>query len=235
MQWLLAAMLLEMPSLQTSNFLKLLNHINKWDLRINLWSSCQKMLENLDSTVKKSVFSFGMNAMGGRVEQEFEKLLFMHWFHFIQMQRTSFANKLHWRLIVVLEYVSAGGGMVATLGFVLYPGVPRTTSVTQEINQNYGPFKQTFSGILELVMQLRLHNMFACLLQPLLVGLLVFCGWGPLNQNVTFVWKWVHSEMGRKISCNWMYRRKLEQCQHLKISTVVHNLLGVRRCWQQSE
>ena len=30
------------------------------------------------------------------------------------------------------------------LGFVLYPGVPKITAVSQEINRNYGPFKTAF-------------------------------------------------------------------------------------------
>jgi len=31
-----------------------------------------------------------------------------------------------------------------TLGFIIYPGVPNTTSVTQETDQSYCPFKTKF-------------------------------------------------------------------------------------------
>jgi hypothetical protein len=34
-----------------------------------------------------------------------------------------------------------------TLGFIVYPGVPNTTAVTQETNQNYGPFQIQFVKI----------------------------------------------------------------------------------------
>ena len=37
------------------------------------------------------------------------------------------------------------------LGFILYPCVPNTTHVTQEMDQNYGPFKMQFSVNLELI------------------------------------------------------------------------------------
>jgi hypothetical protein len=33
---------------------------------------------------------------------------------------------------------------VRTLGFIIYPGVPNTTAVTQETDQSYGPFKTQF-------------------------------------------------------------------------------------------
>ena len=31
-----------------------------------------------------------------------------------------------------------------TLGFIIYPGVPNTTAVTQETDQSYGPFTTQF-------------------------------------------------------------------------------------------
>ncbi len=37
------------------------------------------------------------------------------------------------------------------LGFILYPCVPNTTHVTQETDQNYGPFRMQFSINLELI------------------------------------------------------------------------------------
>ena len=33
---------------------------------------------------------------------------------------------------------------ICLIGFVLYPGVPNTTAVSQETDRNYGPFKTAF-------------------------------------------------------------------------------------------
>ena len=48
------------------------------------------------------------------------------------------------------------GDMLAQLrlrGFYLFPGVPNTTSVTQETDQNYGPFKTYYRKNIELLSQ----------------------------------------------------------------------------------
>ena len=42
------------------------------------------------------------------------------------------------------------------LGFVLYPGVPKITAVSQEIDRNYGPFKTAFRIILDKIDQERM-------------------------------------------------------------------------------
>ena len=38
-----------------------------------------------------------------------------------------------------------------TLGFIVYPGVPNTTAVTQETDKNYGPFKTQFTKNLKKI------------------------------------------------------------------------------------
>ena len=42
------------------------------------------------------------------------------------------------------------------IGFLLYPGVPNTTAVSQEIDKNYGPFKTAFRIILDEIFQERM-------------------------------------------------------------------------------
>ncbi len=39
------------------------------------------------------------------------------------------------------------------IGVYKYPGVPNTTAVTQETDQNYGPFKSTFQSNMDYVTQ----------------------------------------------------------------------------------
>ena len=62
------------------------------------------------------------------------------------------------------------------LGFILYPGVPNTTAVTQETDQKYGPFKTQFRKNIEKVVQERISQEKLTSLQPWMVGLFVFGG-----------------------------------------------------------
>ncbi len=68
------------------------------------------------------------------------------------------------------------------LGFYLYPGVPNTTAVTQETDQNYGPFKNAFWENFEFLTSDRLDNNTSPSIQPFLIGLLVFGGMDPITQ-----------------------------------------------------
>ena len=43
-------------------------------------------------------------------------------------------------------------------GFVLYPGVPNTTAVSQETDKNYGPFETAFRIILDKIFQERMFK-----------------------------------------------------------------------------
>ncbi len=69
------------------------------------------------------------------------------------------------------------------LGFYLYPGVPNTTAVTQETDQNYGPFKSAFQENLEFLTSARLNRNMSPSIQPFLIGLLVFGGIDPISQK----------------------------------------------------
>ena len=64
-------------------------------------------------------------------------------------------------------------------GFILYPGVSNTTSVTQEIDRNYGPFKTAFRDVLNLYVQERIDQDLPTTIQPWLVGMVIFGGTDP--------------------------------------------------------
>ncbi len=111
--------------------------------------------------------TFGMNQKGGMDDIEFEKFIF----NSIVPIYPNTADTPGKR--VILKVDSGPGRMnpnllarLRLLGFVLYPGVPNTTSVTQETDQNYGPFKQQFTSNLEMITQHRLNNKLSCSLQP---------------------------------------------------------------------
>ena len=65
------------------------------------------------------------------------------------------------------------------LVFVIYPGVPNNTTVTQETDQNYGPFKTQFKENLNTLSDARIIHNDSTTLQPWMVGIIVFCGIGP--------------------------------------------------------
>ncbi len=62
------------------------------------------------------------------------------------------------------------------LGFVLYPCVPNTAHVTQETDQNYGPFKTQFLSNLDLIVDARLTAIKSLFLKSKFVGLPLFGG-----------------------------------------------------------
>ena len=62
------------------------------------------------------------------------------------------------------------------LGFILYPDVTNTTSVSQEADRNYGPFKKSFCQILDVVVQNCITANKLTSLPPWIVGLVVFGG-----------------------------------------------------------
>ena len=64
-------------------------------------------------------------------------------------------------------------------GYLLYPGVPNTTAVTQETDQSYGPFQSKLRTNLEALIDERLHAEKATTLAPWIVGLVVFGGEDP--------------------------------------------------------
>ena len=90
----------------------------------------------------------------------------------------------------VLIKVDSGPGRIQAdllarlrlLGFILYPGVPNTTAVSQETDRNYGPFKTQFRVNLEFIVQSRIDNEVSLSLHPWLVGMIVFGGEDPLTK-----------------------------------------------------
>ena len=82
---------------------------------------------------------------------------------------------------VILKVDSGPGRMnvemlasLRLLGLYVVPGVPNTTSVTQETDQNYGPFKGVFRGNIRLLSQARFDKGLSVLVTDL--PLLVFGG-----------------------------------------------------------
>ena len=61
-------------------------------------------------------------------------------------------------------------------GFILFPGVPNTTAVTQETDQNYGPFKTQCCKNLDALVDERLKQGKSTSLAPWQVGLIVYGG-----------------------------------------------------------
>lgn len=64
-------------------------------------------------------------------------------------------------------------------GFILFPGVPNTTAVSQETDQNYGPFKTQYCKSLDVVVDERIKQKKCIQLPPWQVGLIVFGGTDP--------------------------------------------------------
>ena len=60
------------------------------------------------------------------------------------------------------------------LGFIIYPGVPNITDVSQDMDCNYGPFKTAFHHILDVVVKNRITANKSISLPPWIVGLVVF-------------------------------------------------------------
>ena len=71
--------------------------------------------------------------------------------------------------------------MLRGMGIYLYPGVPNTTAVTQETDQNYGPFKTQFIKNLHELSDVRISKGLSTSLPPWIVGLFVFGGVDPVS------------------------------------------------------
>ena len=108
-------------------------------------------------TEQEFPISFGLNSKGGMDDYEF--------FEYI---RTSLMKlfpdaapmKGRW---VVIKCDSGPGRLNPTLlahlrfhGFILYPGVPNTTAVTQETDKSYGPFQTDVHMNLQLIIDERI-------------------------------------------------------------------------------
>ncbi len=87
---------------------------------------------------------------------------------------------------VILKCDSGLGRLNPTLlaylrfhGFILYPGVPNTTAVTQETDQSYGPFQTAVHTNLQVIIDERIATDKTRTLSPWIIGLFVFGGEDP--------------------------------------------------------
>ena len=64
-------------------------------------------------------------------------------------------------------------------GVVLYPGCPNNTSVSQETDRNYSPFKTGYRTILEQFAADREHRFLRTTANMSFVGLFIFGGTAP--------------------------------------------------------
>ena len=125
------------------------------------------------------VCTFGMNPKGGMDDEQFEKYVEGSLFPLYPD-----AEDVPGKRVILAPDSGPGRANLELLaklrlnGFYLYPGVPNTTSVTQETDRNYGPFKTQFRTNLDDVVQARLEHdpPVSVSLQPWLVGLIVYGG-----------------------------------------------------------
>jgi hypothetical protein len=114
--------------------------------------------------------SLGLNHKGGMDNQEFFEYLKApvrgRW---AVIKCDSGPGRLNPDLLAFLRYH----------GFILYPGVPITTAVTQETDQSYGPFQSAVRTNLQLIIDERIRTNAPRSLSPWIVGLVVFGGEDP--------------------------------------------------------
>ena len=127
--------------------------------------------------------TFGMNEKGGMDESEFDEYLRGSIFPLFPDVEDTDGKR-------VLLKLDSGSGRTnlhllascCLMGFYLYPGVPNTTAVSQETDRNYGPFKNAFRSILEVIVQNRIEKGKSTSLSPWIVGLVVFGGVDPVTK-----------------------------------------------------
>ena len=130
--------------------------------------------------------SVGLNKKGGMDGAKFEKyirncilLLFLDALDLpgfcVMIKVDSSPGRLNVNLLAKLHL----------LGYYLYPGMPNTTSVTQETDRNYGPFKSWFRFRANLgeIIDAPIAAKKSVLLQPWLVGLILF---GKMDKETGF-------------------------------------------------
>ena len=121
--------------------------------------------------------TYGLNEKGGMDDCEFEKYIRNSIIPLYPNAEDSPGKR------VMIKIDSGPGRLNADLlarlqllGFVLYPGVPKTTAVTQETDQTYGMFKNVFFQNLDQLTKFRANQNESMSLQPWIVGILVFGG-----------------------------------------------------------
>ncbi len=123
--------------------------------------------------------TIAMNEKGGMDESEF-----MHYFFNSLVPLYPDAADVPGKRVMVK--VDSGPGRLnptllsraRNIGFYIYPGVPNTTAVTQETDQNYGPFKTQFVTNLKELSDVRIKKGITSL-PPYIVPIFVFGGIDP--------------------------------------------------------
>ncbi len=157
--------------------------------------------------VKEWPVTFGMNSKGGMDDDKYKK----YFFSSIIPLFPDIEDKPG--LQIMLKVDSGPGRLQPTLlstlwliGAYQYPGMPNTTAVMQETDQNYGPFKTTFRSNLDFLTQQRLQASKPCNLQPWLIGLIVF--WGKI-QFLIALFTTVHLTKPSQKRNVWQHGKKL--------------------------
>ena len=117
----------------------------------------------------------GMNSRGGMDNVEFDEYLSNSLIPLYPGAEEVKGNRVLFKL--ASGPVRLGIKLLARLclfGFVLYPGVPNTTALSQETDRNYGPFKTAFRIILDEIFQERMFKKRKTALNPWLFGIVVF-------------------------------------------------------------
>ena len=124
--------------------------------------------------------TLGTNEKGGMNDDEFSLYLKNS---IMPLYPNAAPEKGRW---VILKCDSGPGRMNVDLladlrshGFILFPGVPNTTAVTQETDQNYGSFKGVYARNLDLVVEERIEQKKSTSLPAWTVGLIIFGGTDP--------------------------------------------------------
>jgi hypothetical protein len=124
--------------------------------------------------------TFGVNEKGGMDNDEF--VLYLRT-NIMPLYPKAAPEKGRW---VILKCDSGPGRMNIELlaelrasGFILFPGVPNTTSVSQETDQNYGPFKNQYAKNLDAVVEARVNQRKSTSLLAWMVCMIVFGGTDP--------------------------------------------------------
>jgi hypothetical protein len=131
-------------------------------------------------TEQEFPISFGLNSKGGMDDEEFFEYIKTS---LMKLFPDAAPIKGRW---VVIKCDSGPGRLNPTLlaylrfhGFILYPGVPNTTAVTQETDQSYGPFQNAVRTNLQLIIDERIAGDKTRSLAPWMIGLVVFGGEDP--------------------------------------------------------
>ena len=128
--------------------------------------------------------TIGLNEKGGMDDEEFE----MYLINLLHVIYPDSSDKSGMRVLVKIDSGPGQSNMelLARLqmkGIILYPGVPNTTSVSQETNQNYGQFKSVYRENLENFAASRERTGKSTSANIGMIGMFVFGGIDPETGN----------------------------------------------------